>query len=268
MKKGFTLIEVSIVLVIIGLLLTGVVATQSMLSAAKLDKLVMTIQKFDVAVANFKTKFNTVPGDSRVLGCGGGWNLCDDGMVEDAIGRPRPDSIWNAQVWGGEWSQFWIQLQKSGFTYLGKTFVESPLTADGILITGNAINTPAADMVNKTSAIMPIAVGGQEPELEQGALYYEICTFGHDVPWPGSSNTYCGYGSASVPPVTAMALDNKLDDGKSRYGNIIAYDSAWQSCNTTYSPTNQPENRTADYWASAPDAKTGCVMFIKTGSTQ
>lgn len=275
MRKGFTLVELSIVLVIIGLLIGGILAAQSMISAANTNKLVQRIQQFDVAVTNFKTKYKTIPGDARAMGCGGGWDACDDGILIDAIGRPlvrQSDNgvAWNAQVWGDEWSNFWIQLQKSGFTYNGATFVNTPLTATGILNSGTTLNAPGAEMINKQVSILALGVGRQEAELpDQGKLYYGICNYTHDIDWPGSSNTYCGE-TSNVPPVFALALDTKMDDGRSRSGIMWSYDMRnWQNtCNTANSPQNSYPtlNTSGTYNPSAVGASdSGCGVFIRVG---
>ena len=53
MKKGFTLVELSIVLVIIGLLIGGILVAQSMIHTAKIQNTVRLIQQMDTAVSNF-----------------------------------------------------------------------------------------------------------------------------------------------------------------------------------------------------------------------
>lgn len=63
MKKGFTLVELSIVLVILGLLVGGVLAGQSLIHASEIRSVVTEIQKFDVAMAAFREKYAAVPGD-------------------------------------------------------------------------------------------------------------------------------------------------------------------------------------------------------------
>ena len=63
MKKGFTLVELSIVLVIIGLLIGGILVGQSLINSAKINAQVRQLQQFDIATNTFKTKFKQIPGD-------------------------------------------------------------------------------------------------------------------------------------------------------------------------------------------------------------
>lgn len=61
--QGFTLIELSIVLVIIGLLIGGIVAGKTLIRTAELRKNVLLLQELNSAVLAFKLKYNVLPGD-------------------------------------------------------------------------------------------------------------------------------------------------------------------------------------------------------------
>ena len=63
--EGFTLIELSIVLVIIGLIVGGVLTGQSLISAAEVRAQISQIEKYNSAVNTFRSKFNALPGDMR-----------------------------------------------------------------------------------------------------------------------------------------------------------------------------------------------------------
>src|SRR5262249_1408244 len=60
---GFTLIELSIVLVIIGLIVGGVLVGQDLIKAAQIRATVSQIEKYDAAVNTFRGKYNGLPGD-------------------------------------------------------------------------------------------------------------------------------------------------------------------------------------------------------------
>jgi prepilin-type N-terminal cleavage/methylation domain-containing protein len=63
-RKGFTLVELAIVLVVIGLLIGGVLVAQSMIQSAKINQLVSALGQYETATRNFKTTYNQIPGDS------------------------------------------------------------------------------------------------------------------------------------------------------------------------------------------------------------
>lgn len=62
-RTGFTLIELSIVLVIIGLVAGGILIGTSMIQATKLRSVISDIEKFSVAVNVFNNKYACLPGD-------------------------------------------------------------------------------------------------------------------------------------------------------------------------------------------------------------
>lgn len=80
---AFSLVELSIVLVILGLLVGGVVAGQSLIRAAELRSVSTDYQRFLTATLTFRDKYFALPGDftmaSRV------WGLLTEGMVSEPI---------------------------------------------------------------------------------------------------------------------------------------------------------------------------------------
>jgi prepilin-type N-terminal cleavage/methylation domain-containing protein len=63
MKKGFSLVELSIVLVILGLLTGGILAGQSLIRASELRAVSTEYQRYAAAVNTFRDKYFAVPGD-------------------------------------------------------------------------------------------------------------------------------------------------------------------------------------------------------------
>lgn len=64
MRKGFTLVELSIVLVIIGLLIGGILVAQSMIETAKGTRLVKDLQQYTIAINLYIESNHNLPGDS------------------------------------------------------------------------------------------------------------------------------------------------------------------------------------------------------------
>jgi prepilin-type N-terminal cleavage/methylation domain-containing protein len=62
-QQGFTLIELSIVLVIIGLIVGGVLVGQDLIRAAAVRGQISQIEKYQTAVNTFRTKYDGLPGD-------------------------------------------------------------------------------------------------------------------------------------------------------------------------------------------------------------
>ncbi len=65
MRHGFTLIELSVVLLIIGILIGGVMVGRDMLRASQLNRVLADKDRLITAMNNFRTKYNAWPGDMR-----------------------------------------------------------------------------------------------------------------------------------------------------------------------------------------------------------
>jgi len=63
-SNGFTLVELSIVLIIIGLLVGGILVGQSLIQSAKINRLVSDLRQCEIAVTQFYGKFKRYPGDA------------------------------------------------------------------------------------------------------------------------------------------------------------------------------------------------------------
>ena len=63
MQRAFSLVELSIVLVILGLLTGGILAGQSLIRAAELRSVTNEFQRYIVATQSFRDKYFAAPGD-------------------------------------------------------------------------------------------------------------------------------------------------------------------------------------------------------------
>ena len=110
-QKGFTLVEIAIVLVIIGLLLGGILKGQELINSARVRNLADTTSGIQAAYYGFIDRYRRVPGD---------W---DGASAEQAIGQTMisPGGNNNGRldhVAGNEYAEpiaLWEQLSKAGF---------------------------------------------------------------------------------------------------------------------------------------------------------
>lgn len=63
--KGFTLVELSIVIVIIGLIIAGITAGRSLVNSSRLRSQVSDLQKYNTAFNAFVFQYNAIPGDMK-----------------------------------------------------------------------------------------------------------------------------------------------------------------------------------------------------------
>ena len=105
-KKGFTLIEISIALVIIGLLVGGILAAKQMIRNAEVRGVGKTAQQIISIVQVFKNKFGQYPGDSNQMWafygaeCSSTANGCNgnnSGLIYQYWLGP-PNAVWEADM--------------------------------------------------------------------------------------------------------------------------------------------------------------------------
>jgi prepilin-type N-terminal cleavage/methylation domain-containing protein len=65
LKQGFTLVELAIVIVVIGILIIGVVGAQSIMESANRSSIVTQMKEFDQATLAFKLEYGDLPGDMK-----------------------------------------------------------------------------------------------------------------------------------------------------------------------------------------------------------
>ena len=90
--RGFTLIEIAIVLVIIGLLLGGVLKGQELITGARVRNLIAQQDGIKAAFFGFQDRFRALPGDysgaGTGLNCSGGCPGGNgNGRIEDTGAR-------------------------------------------------------------------------------------------------------------------------------------------------------------------------------------
>src|SRR5450830_824984 len=130
-QTGFTLIEIAIVLVIIGLLLGGVLKGQELITAARVRNVAAQIDGVKIAYLGFQDRYRALPGDYEdnqarnnipgptgqlTKGCTLANTSCQDGKISNLS---EPESI-----------LAWHQLSRSGFingSYDGNGTTPTPL---------------------------------------------------------------------------------------------------------------------------------------------
>ncbi|WP_374510084.1 prepilin-type N-terminal cleavage/methylation domain-containing protein [Niveibacterium sp.] len=96
-QAGFTLVEIAIVLVIIGLLLGGVLKGQELIESAKVKNIAQDMRAISVAVLTYQDKYRALPGDDPRAA--GGANPRWPGAcapVGATVGNGLIDGAWNA----------------------------------------------------------------------------------------------------------------------------------------------------------------------------
>ena len=145
MKKqaGFTLVEIAIVLVIIGLLLGGVLKGQEIITNAKIKNLENDFQGVTAAIYSYQDRYRALPGDDkrahkRFAGLNSSNHVGDgDGKITGKFNEKVANGI-DAGSSGGTGEEsylFWLHLRSAGL------IDGEPLDEDGkIYLPTNAFN--------------------------------------------------------------------------------------------------------------------------------
>jgi len=192
-NKAFTLIELSIVLIIISLIVGGVVSGKSLIRSAELRSIISEYNTYQTAYNNFLIQYDAIPGD--MVNASEYW----PGVALDGNGNNKN------YVWGPEGIDAWHHLSLAGFVngaYIGS------VNAGGInSIVG--VTVPDSNMKGRGWSM-----------LDTGLLHgRQGMALGFMIPkaWPGA--IYYPFG-ASLVPKDAISIDKKFDDGDPRSGAL------------------------------------------------
>lgn len=112
-QAGFTLVEIAIVLVIIGLLLGGVLKGQELIENSKIKSVVADMKAIQAAYNGYVDRYKAVPGDeTAAVMTARGWT----GTAGAAVANNGVLAITVAQAFtnGGDQAGFWRALRGSG----------------------------------------------------------------------------------------------------------------------------------------------------------
>lgn len=275
-KQGFTLVEISIVLVIIGLIVGGILTGRDLIRASQLRGLISEVEQFQTAANTFRIKYNQLPGDMHILqtaqfgfftftGVSAGLYFGNnDGKLGSLAG------YFTERFCGEEGSIFFHHLAQAGLIKLANSVVLSTDTASfaGLPVAGNQF--------------MPYDLASYLPESKINSAFF--CT-SHLTVSQGMFNvpnlnkernviTLRGPAQAArlswiepaISPIELYSIELKTDDGRPLSGRII--NNPYDARNSAYTYWNLTANSSVCVFggASATDLAQTYSVSIANGA--
>ncbi len=205
---GFTLVELSIVIIIIGFLIAGIAAGQSLIQQAKLNSVITEFKEFDTALQTFKIRYNYLPGDFP--DAYSYWGAACAPVAEDCNGNGdnSVDAIPGFAQFRQESYRFWQHLNLAGIlpgNYSGFSNLPNYAATIGLNLPASKF-TPGGWYFGYTGSWF---MNNVDPLLIK-AQYFQV----------GARRDISTVDYPLFTPTEASNLDSKIDDGHPYTGSF------------------------------------------------
>ena len=210
-QRGFTMVELSIVLVIIGLIVAGVLVGQDLIRGAEVRATVSQLERFSATVNTFRVKYTQIPGDINKAEDFGlnDPDVATIGLDGDANGLLSSvnDDVDSISLASGEIVNFWFHLSRAK------------------LIEGNFDGVQTGGQLSETFPRTKMNRGGFSVYNRDGVNHFHVGVTSSAGPDHEFAN--------NLKPEEAYGIDVKIDDGLPDTGGTVAITgniATWEDC--------------------------------------
>lgn len=220
-KRGFTLLEMSVVLLTIALLIAGIMVGKSLIHNAQLQSVIADVDRYEKAVQLFRDKYHELPGD--MPNATSFWGDAGSACTSPAHGAPLTSATCNGDGNGQIESQNYLGMFES---ILAWQHLANAKLIDGMYnvtddVTGLSSVVPGVNV--PASKILPNGFTFAYIYYWLGYGFIPTNTNGHILSYGDSSNDCCVSGlMGGLAPTDALSIDKKMDDGMPGTGNVVS----------------------------------------------
>ena len=257
-RRAFTLVELAIVLVIIGLLAGSVLIGQTMIRAQSLRNSLQQAKTYAIAVQLFKEKYSSLPGD--MLDAERIWGNAENAAAPTvdcvtptttvSVGTATCNGNGNGRIESPETFRTWQQLSTAAMITGSYTGVKKP---GGSNFYASAENVPTGALANTGFLIQPLG-----SQIADNGTFF-IGEYDNTMMLGAFSSNTSPY-KAAFTGSEAYAIDRKVDDGLPAYGSVRTYGYLWSTTNGNgvCASSNSGASAVYDTTSSTPT----CMLFF------
>ncbi len=245
--KAFTLVELSIVIVIIGFIVAGITTGQSLVRQAKVRSVITTVDGLKASILSFKLQYNYLPGDLPTAsqyftsGCpDAGVTTCNgngNGAVDQATNFSEAATVFVhlslAKLIAGTYTK--LDTSVSNFR-------------DGINFKYDSVATYS--LMNNANAGW--GKNNNAPKIIVSSIRNDYSSFNSDA--------------ANLTTAEVAGIDKKIDDGIAYSGKMLGMDAILQYKSSSGVPLNScsdPYSQTSPRDYNLSSTVKGCRFFIE-----
>lgn len=216
-RSGFTLVELSVVLIVIGIIAGGVLVGRDMIRNTQIKNLAEEKNRYITALTQFQERFGALPGDftkatevwGQAAACSTpstGRETCNgngDGWIGSNYASARPEDTERFRLWQHLSNAQLVEGKYNGTDSLPTASIGGKW---GIRYIGNTASVPGTQLTATQSRYF------------QGD-YGHVLSVAKDPHFVDSGITVSGY----LTPLELSVIDEKYDDAKPASGKIVAY---------------------------------------------
>ena len=261
-RKAFTLLELSIVLVIIGLLVGGTLVGTDLIHAAELRSVTNEFKDYTTSITTFKTRYNGLPGDLRDATTYWGEANASAAACQTTDSSATPATcngngdgvigIYNSAATAYERYRFWQHLSNAELLSGSFTGIRGSGGTDHAQV---GVNVPASKYEGGGWSIYNLDTIYTAGVWFDGS-YGNAFVFGTEDPSGTSFND-----QPILSAEDAYNIDSKIDDGAPSTGSVtVRYSAPGTGCSNAASKTDTA----ATY--SLSDPTPNCALLFKSGT--